>query len=141
MFQDNHNVIVKITKNVSLLEVIDLYKKSGWWNDNEQLTNESIKSIINNSFCFAGAFFNNKLIGMGRAISDGVSDAYIQDVTVINQFQKQGLGHKIVKTILDFLLKCNIKWIGLVAVPFTEDFYKKLGFDILKNHTPMLYKL
>ena len=34
----------------------------------------------------------NHLIGMGRVISDGTSDGYLQDVIVLPEFRKLGIG-------------------------------------------------
>jgi len=60
---------------------------------------------------------------MGRAISDGISDAYIQDVTVLSEFRGQGIGTGIVQEILKQLRDDGLQWIGLIAtvipIPFT----------------------
>jgi aralkylamine N-acetyltransferase len=42
-------------------------------------------------------FVEKKMIGMGRALSDLTSDAYIQDVTVLKAFRGKGIGKKLFK--------------------------------------------
>ena len=67
-------------------------------------------------------------IGMGRAISDGVSDGWIQDVAVLEDWRGKGIGREIVKALLDNCLEKGLGWIGLVAEPGTREFYTPLGF-------------
>ena len=57
-------------------EIVELYKAGGWWKDSYDPSR--IKLLIAGSFAFAVVIDNNsgKTIGMGRIISDGVSDAY-----------------------------------------------------------------
>jgi spermidine synthase len=75
---------------------------------------------------------------MGRSISDGVSDAYIQDVTVSKPFRGKGIGSQLVTKILEKLEKDGIEWIGLIAERGSARFYQPLGFTEMSNSTPML---
>jgi GNAT superfamily N-acetyltransferase len=76
---------------------------------------------------------------MGRSISDGVSDAYIQDVTVLPEFRGKGIGRRIILYILDCLRERRIEWIGLIAEPGHGQFYRELGFTALEGFTPMIW--
>jgi spermidine synthase len=87
------------------------------------------------------ARFEEKIVGMGRSISDGVSDAYIQDVVVDKDYRRQGIGEAIVHRIVQFLLEHDIKWIALISEPGSEDFYLKLGFREMLEYTPFLLPL
>ena len=75
-------------------------------------------------------FHSGRLIGFGRAISDGVYQAAIYDVAVIPEFQGRGIGTTIVKNILSKLPSCNFI---LYTMPGKEDFYRKLGFRKMKT--------
>jgi spermidine synthase len=75
---------------------------------------------------------------MGRAISDGISDAYIQDMTVLPEFRGQGIGTGIVKEILKQLQADGLQWIGLIAGSHSHPFYRKLGFEEMPASTPMI---
>jgi ribosomal protein S18 acetylase RimI-like enzyme len=120
-------------------EIMQLYKAGGWWKDTYDAS--SIKKLIKSSFAFAVAINNNskKAIGMGRLISDGISDAYIQDLVVKPAFRKKGIGKQIALTLINYCKKRNISWLGLISEPNQEGFYTKLGFKIMEKHTPMLY--
>jgi aralkylamine N-acetyltransferase len=101
---------------------------------------EAFKRIIEQTFCFVAAYYDGHIIGMGRAISDGTSDAYIQDVAVLKKYRGQGLGKQIINKILDHLKGIpTLRWIGLIAEPGTTPFYEGLGFKEMKDYRPMLY--
>jgi spermidine synthase len=87
------NVEIRIIKDSSpndIADVVRLYQEAGWWDD--AYGTDFIEKIIKDSSCFAAVFENNQMIGMGRAISDGSSDAYIQDVTVLKAKRGRGIG-------------------------------------------------
>ena len=72
----------------------------------------------------------DRLIGFGRALSDGVYQAAIYDVAVLPEFQGKGIGTAIVKNILDRLASCSVI---LYASPGKEAFYRTLGFRQMKT--------
>lgn len=133
-------IVIKIVKKVSLKDMVSLYKDAGWWdplNDNT----DKLKGIIKGSAFFAAAFRKKEMVGMGRVLSDFVSDAYIQDLVVKKKFRGKGIGKRILLKLVKELKKRNINWIGVIAEPKTSKFYKKLGFKKLKNHLPLKYNM
>ncbi len=118
-------------------ELIELYKAENWLTLKENIP-ETIKKIINGSHCFFVAKKGSVIVGMGRAISDGISDAYIQDVTVMKKFRNQMIGTRIINKIISLLKSDNIGWIGLIAEKGTERFYSSIGFNKMDNSVPML---
>ena len=118
-------------------EIITLYKSGGWWKDH--YTPDNLAALIRGSFAFAVAVDGGKAIGMGRALSDGVSDAWIQDVAVLPEFRGKGIGREIIKTLLNYCKEKGLSWIGLVAEPGTKEFYVPLGFKELAGE-PMVYE-
>lgn len=120
-------------------DIIGLYKAGGWWKDTYD--KRGIPALIKGSFAFVVAVekHTKTAVGMGRVLSDGVSDAYIQDVVVLTSFRGQNLGKKIVQTLLDFCLSKGISWIGLIAEPGNSQFYTALNFGPMEHYTPMLY--
>jgi len=129
--------IIDSIDSKELESIFSLYVKAGWWSLSDDKYIDDINVIVRDSFCFVAAFINGKIIGCGRAISDGISDAYIQDVVVDEKLRGNGIGAKIIEHIVLYLRKKNIYWIGLIAQPGTENFYKRLGFSKMKDHIPM----
>jgi spermidine synthase len=132
---------IKILTNVepACEAVVCLYKDAGWWSDDWGV--EFIPAMIKGSFCFATAYDGNEVVGMGRAISDGVSDAYIQDIIVLKDYRRRGIGAGIVKALTAFLEARGIDWIALVGEPGTEPFYMKCAFRKMRGYIPMKYDM
>ncbi len=119
-------------------EIVLLYKAGGWWKDHYEP--ERLDDLIKGSFAFIVAVDPaGTAIGMGRAISDGVSDGWIQDVAVLEDWRGKGIGRAIVKALLDNCLEKGLGWIGLVAEPGTRAFYTPFGFRELPGE-PMVYQ-
>ena len=91
-----------------------LYRMAGWWEDDSD-DPAQIHQLISGSHCFAIASAQGEIIGMGRAISDGVSDAYIQDITVNKSFRRRGIASRIVEELVKKLHEDGLYWIGLIA--------------------------
>lgn len=115
----------------------ELYRQAGWWTD--EADNPSlVAGIVAGSHCFLVARQAKTIIAMGRAISDRISDAYIQDVTVDPAFRRQGIGSRMVAALVARLEADGIGWIGLIAERKTHPFYRPLGFSPMADSLPML---
>ncbi|HPN84810.1 MAG TPA: GNAT family N-acetyltransferase [Victivallales bacterium] len=134
----------KITvKKVSRVKVADfraLYIDAGWWEKDYDRNTAFINKAVKGSFCFVGAFDKGRMIGMGRALSDGCSDAYIQDVVVLKKYRGSGIGGKIVAKIIERLSFHGVDWIGLIAEPDSIGFHSRNGFKKMPRHLPMRLK-
>ena len=130
---------IRIITSAKKDQLIRLYKDAGWWEKEYDENPDFLKALVPNSACFVGAFHENSMIGMGRALSDLSSDAYIQDVAVLKPFRGKGIGSKIIKKLIAFLKQHHVDWIGLIAKPNTSSFYVKLGFEPLKDHVPLKF--
>jgi GNAT superfamily N-acetyltransferase len=84
-------------------DFIKLHQTTGW-NAKGLYTYEQLYSAICNSWYSVSIYHHNNLIGFGRIISDGIYQTFICDVMVHPEYQKQGIGTKVVKTLLK---KCN----------------------------------
>jgi len=139
-YMKEQNVEIKFVETWPKDDIVKLYKAGGWWKDSYD--SSGIKPLIAGSFTFAVAVDKDsgKAIGMGRIISDGVSDAYIQDVVVLPAYRGQGIGEQLVKILLNHCLSKGILWVGLIAEPKQGGFYSSLGFKPMKNYIPMIYQ-
>lgn len=92
---------------------------------------EGLKIAFANSMFRSLAYDDGKLVGVGRALADGVDCSYICDVAVLPSHQGTGLGKEIVGRLVD--LSRGHRKIILYAVPGKEDFYRKFGFERMKT--------
>lgn len=120
--------------------LVDLYRAGGWWK--EEWDPSEIPVLIRSTFSFVVAVHrqSGRTVGMGRAISDGVSDAYIQDLVVLPEFRGRGVGRGLLEKLVGICRSRGISWIALVAEPGTSDFYKETGFVEMEGHIPMRYR-
>lgn len=77
--------------NVNLDEMKEVYASVGW----TRHTNAIIRKIFEASNVIALVWVNSRIIGFGRAMTDGVFNAAIYDVVVHRDFQRQGIAKKL----------------------------------------------
>jgi len=106
-------------------ELWDLYKALGW--NSLNLTAAELEQMCINSWYAIYAFKENKLIGMGRVISDGVITGIICGVCVLPDYQSKGIGKEIISRLVQY---CEQKRVipQLLCVEALEPYYEKLGF-------------
>jgi len=119
-------------------QIEDLYRAQKWWQANDDECPQLVPRLISGSHCFVAAFEGEEIVGMGRVISDGVSDAYIQDVAVRRDRRHRGIGRKILQALLQQLHDDGIRWIGLIAEPGSYNLYRQAGFREMLGALPML---
>ena len=131
--------IVSDAASVPVEAVVELYRAGGWWEESAA-GRAIIPQMIRGSFRFIVARApDGRHVGMGRAISDGVSDAYIQDVVVLRELRGRGIGAEMVRRLTAECEAAGLAWIGLIAEPDTQRFYTPLGFAPMVGYQPMLH--
>lgn len=108
-------------------ELLDLYRNVGWSNyyENPSMLENSIK----NSLYLEAAYFNDELIGLIRVVGDGNSIVYIQDILVKQQYQRKGIGKRL---IVDVITKYKNVYQKVLLTDNTEKtklFYESIGFQ------------
>ncbi|WP_097028124.1 GNAT family N-acetyltransferase [Clostridium peptidivorans] len=88
------------------------------------------KRAFENSYTVVFVYDDDKLVGFGRAISDGAYQAGIYDVAVIPEYQGKGIGKMIIQHIIAAIPQCNFI---LYAAIGKERFYESLGFKKMKT--------
>lgn len=83
--------------------------------------------------------YDDEVVGMGRVVGDGFIYFYIQDIAVKPEYQGQGVGSMIMKTIINYLKENAPEnaFIGLFASQGKEAFYNNYGFNKHEGMTGM----
>ena len=116
------------TESVNWIELAEVYRLAPLGRyDPEQLQRAYEKSQI---CCFG--YHGAQLIAAGRALSDGEYFAFICDIVVLPEFQRQGIGARIMNAMSKRLAAEKVL---LACVIGQEGFYRKLGF--LKHKSVM----
>ncbi len=125
----------------------DVFTSEPWcdqWQNDAQLDNYLNELVSNNnSLTLILLDDENNIIGgsLGYVFSWWQGKEYfIKEFFISNKMQNQGLGSFFLKQINEYLLKHDIKHILLSTDTNTPayNFYKKNGFDTLKNNVTLL---
>ena len=90
-----------------------------------------LKTVFTNSMFKCFVYQDKTLIGVGRALADGIDCSYICDVAIHPDFQGKGIGKDIVKKLIE--LSNGHNKILLYSYPGKEEFYSKIGFRKMKT--------
>ena len=77
-----------------------------------------------------GAYENEKLLGIIRTVGEGCSIVYIQDILVLPEYQRQGIGKALLNEILEIYKNVYQKVLLTDNTERTISFYKSLGFTM-----------
>jgi GNAT superfamily N-acetyltransferase len=134
------DIAIRLVKTWDEVDIVNLYRAGGWWK--EEYNQRELPRLIRGSFLFVVAVDvkTGHAVGMGRVISDGVSDGYIQDLVVLPEYRKTGIGARIISTLVKKCVERGISWIGIIAEPDTEKFYLPFGFHPMEGHVPLKFR-
>lgn len=107
-------------------EVLSLYRSVGWrvYADNPAM----VKAAFAGSLLVLGAFVQDELIGLIRAVGDGVSILYIQDVLVAPEHQRKGVGRRLLQAMLAQYPSVYQTVLMTDNIPERAAFYRACGF-------------
>ncbi len=106
-------------------EILSLYRSVGWtaYTDDPQ----SLRKGFENSLFLLGAYSDDKLIGLIRVVGDGYTIILIQDILVYPEYQRKGVGSKLLKTVLDKFSHVRQVQLATDNTPKTIAFYRSMG--------------
>jgi ribosomal protein S18 acetylase RimI-like enzyme len=117
-----NDITYKITKeNIDWQQVSDILRRSGL----SDHTAKEQETIFTNSYAVVFVYHKETLVGVGRALSDGVCQAAIYNIALEEEFQGNGTGKKLINLLLDQVKGQNVI---LYTHPRTVALYEKMGF-------------
>ena len=102
-------------------------RKSVGWNGMER----SYKKALARSFLYICCFDDDNLIGFLDVVSNGITDAYIQDVIVNPTYQGKGIATTMMNMAIDKLKQEGVYAISVLFEKELLSFYEKFGFNIM----------
>ena len=112
-------------------EILGLYADAGWVAYTEEP--EKLREGYKNSLLVLAAYEGEDLLGIIRAVGDGNTIVFIQDILVYKKYQRQGVGTALLKAVLDRYQ--HVRQIELVTdnTEKTVAFYRSAGFKTLSE--------
>lgn len=90
---------IKSYSNFHLEEIVNLYRSVGWTNYLDRV--DVLERAFAGSLCVLAAYDGDKLVGFIRAVGDGQTIVFVQDIIVLPEYQRQGIGTQLLQAILD----------------------------------------
>ena len=131
-------MIYKYNEKIDVKEICDLRQSVGWNRMEKEMADPRLTSFYHIAVYEEE---NQKIIGFVDSVSNGVTDAYIQDLMVHPDFQGKGLGSELMNKMIDYLKKAGIYMISVLYDEDLKDFYSRFGFYNLLCGQMETYKM
>lgn len=105
-------------------EIIELYESAGL--PRPTFDKERIKKMYAHSNLIVTAWHDKLLVGAARAITDWVWSCYLADLAIRHDYQKFGIGKKLIELTREKL--GDESMLLLLSVPTAMEYYPKAGF-------------
>lgn len=121
--------------HIGVQEAIDLYRRSTLGERRPVDRPDIFAGMLENANLTISAWHGDRLVGIARGLTDFTYVAYLADLAVDVEFQRQGIGKRLVAETRKHLEpECMIV---LLAAPKANAYYAKLGFE----HNPRAWVL
>jgi GNAT superfamily N-acetyltransferase len=115
--------------------IFSMLENSYWANKRPRAT---ILKSLQHSLNF-GAYQDGQMIGFARVVTDYAVFAYLCDVVVLEAFQKQGVGKKLMQAVLEHPDLQGLRRF-LLATRDAHGLYAQFGFEPLSNPERWMHK-
>lgn len=112
-------------KNYDEAEILSLYRSVGWTAYTDEP--EVLKAGFHSSLLTLAAYEGDRLLGIIRAVGDGHTIIYIQDILVFPEHQGKGIGSALFREVLEQFRAVRQIVLCTDNTPKTTAFYKSLG--------------
>ena len=126
------NIEVRLDYLPSKEDLFELYEANKWSSSTKI---DQLYLAMQNSHSLVVAYHNDKLVALANAISDGYLVVYFPHLLVHPEYQRKGIGTRIVKVLLEKYKDFHQKM--LVADDKAIEFYRENGFVLAQNTTSM----
>ncbi len=128
----------KLKPRRGLLKLQRLLNKHAFWAKGR--STREIRKMLAGSQVVISLWRGKRMVGFGRATTDGIYRAVLWDIVVAGDLQGRGLGRKVVEKLLDTAEISEVEKIYLMTTKSFE-FYEQLGFSSEKNQKLMSIKI
>ncbi len=109
-----------------LLKLQRLFRKHAFWAQERSICD--LRQMLRGSPVVVTLWRGKRLVGFGRASSDGIHRAVLWDIVVAGDLQGRGLGRQVVKALLDSPRLRHVERVYLMTTN-SAGFYRQLGFS------------
>jgi GNAT superfamily N-acetyltransferase len=104
-----------------------LFQTTGW-NAEYKVSQEDLAVVVRNSQHVLAAYVDDRMVGFGRIVTDGILHAMIYDLITDPEYQGTGVGTEVLKRLVEWCRNTGIRDIQLFCARGKRGFYEKRGF-------------
>ena len=109
-----------------LLKLQRLFRKHAFWAQKRSVGD--LRRMLKGSTVVVSLWRGKRLVGFGRANSDGIYRAVLWDIVVAGDLQGRGLGRKVVEALLESPALQDVERLYLMTTN-SASFYHQIGFN------------
>ncbi|PTY36052.1 GNAT family N-acetyltransferase [Saccharospirillum sp. MSK14-1] len=129
-------VEISSDKNRLDLDVIHGFLTQSYWSPG--IERERVARAIAHSLCW-GMYSDGQQIGFARVTTDQVHFAYLADVFIVPQAQRQGLGQQLIEAVLaDERLQGLRRF--MLATSTASSLYERYGFEAVTEPNNLMQR-
>ena len=107
-------------------ETLGLYAAVGWTNYTRRP--DMLEEAYRNSLCALAAYEDGRLVGIIRAVGDGCSIVFIQDLIVLPEYRRRGIGTGLLRGIMEKYKSAYQMELLTDSTDQARAFYRSAGF-------------
>lgn len=129
------NVEYRTDSDLNLDEALELYRASTLGERRPIHNRRVMETMIHKADLIVSAWKSGQLVGIARTLTDFAYVAYLADLAVRADCQRQGIGRRLIEETRARLEPTCM--MTLLAAPAAKDYYAKLGWE----HNPRAWML
>jgi ribosomal protein S18 acetylase RimI-like enzyme len=106
------------------VEQLEVLRRQGGF---RPLDHDVVRQQLRGSRYVAAAWDGARLVGFVRAISDGITNAYVCTMVVHEDYRRRGIGTELVRRLVGE--RDGVRWV-LHSADDAVQFYERLGFQL-----------
>lgn len=128
---------IKTGSDLSLEQLVELYNAVGWLAYTNDEQRPKLQRAILNSTYVVTAWNGSQLVGLARCISDDVSIYYLQDILIHPDFQRHGVGRRLLQNCLERFKHVRMQVLMTDDEERQKKFYESLGYKNTRELTKL----
>jgi len=123
----NASYQVEKDQPVTLDEINTLRSSVGW-----DLVDETYNQVLERGYTHYSVRVRGQLVGFVNVLSDGIGNAFLVDLVIHRDHQRDRIGTAVVKRAVRDMTDDGVQCIEVTFNPENESFYRSIGFHIFK---------
>lgn len=131
------NIQYQTRKKINTKALLALYSDANWTNYTKDP--QRLESALNQSLHVISAWNQDELIGLIRAVGDGLTILYIQDILVKKAWKRRGIGRTLLNQMIEHFPEVRQKVLLTDENPESRGFYEAMGFQSCDQGTVVAF--